>query len=188
MSADASASSSTPAAAQLKTTRSGIPQAPFISDVVAHLGGADEDAGPHLEKFAEAMQKYKVMEEKTFRKREALEEKIPDIRKTLQMVQYLKSKKEAEESVNTQFELNETLYAHAEIEPLDSVNLWLGANVMLSYPLDEALELLQRNLDGAQSSLENVMDDLDFLRDQITTMEVNTARVHNWDVKRRREM
>jgi len=37
--------------------------------------------------------KYKVMEEKTFRKREALEEKIPDIRKTLQMVQYLKSKK-----------------------------------------------------------------------------------------------
>jgi hypothetical protein len=33
------------------------------------------------------------MEEKTFRKREALEEKIPDIRKTLQMVQYLKSKK-----------------------------------------------------------------------------------------------
>jgi hypothetical protein len=30
MSADASASSSTSAAAQLKTTRSGIPQAPFI--------------------------------------------------------------------------------------------------------------------------------------------------------------
>jgi len=52
----------------------------------------------------------------------------------------------------------------------------LQANVMLSYPLDEALELLQRNLDGAQSSLENVMDDLDFLRDQITTMEVRAPR------------
>jgi prefoldin subunit 5 len=52
----------------------------------------------------------------------------------------------------------------------------LQANVMLSYPLDEALELLQRNLDGAQSSLENVMDDLDFLRDQITTMEVRVPR------------
>ena len=61
------------------------------------------------------------------------------------------------------------------------------ANVMLAYPLDEAISLLQNRLTGSEKSLTVLKEDLDFLRDQITTMEVNTARVHNWDVKRRRE-
>lgn len=58
---------------------------------------------------------------------------------------------------------------------------------MLAYPLDEAIDLLQARLTGSEKSLVNIKEDLDFLRDQITVMEVNTARVHNWDVKRRRE-
>lgn len=61
------------------------------------------------------------------------------------------------------------------------------ANVMLSYPLDEAIALLSKRLAGSRESLQATGEDLDFLRDQITTMEVNTARIHNWDVKRRRE-
>lgn len=58
---------------------------------------------------------------------------------------------------------------------------------MLEYPLDEAISLLTGKLAGAEKSLESSKEDLDFLREQITIMEVNTARVHNWDVKRRRE-
>ncbi|PWN45845.1 Prefoldin, subunit 3 [Ceraceosorus guamensis] len=186
-------------------TASGIPQAPFIEDVEKHLGGPEEDAGPHLEKFSEAMQKYKVMEEKTFRRRQAMEEKIPDIKKTLAMVKQLQAYKvlslaadasqhnhvalqEQRKTMSTHFELADTLFAHASIEPVEEVNLWLGANVMLAYPLEEAVALLTANLLGAEKSLENILGDLDFLRDQITTMEVNTARVHNWDVKRRREL
>lgn len=89
--------------------------------------------------------------------------------------------------MKTTFELNDTLFAHATLEPVERVNLWLGANVMLTYPLDEAIDLLSSKLTGAQTSLQGASSDLEFLRDQITTMEVNTARVHNWDVKRRRE-
>lgn len=58
---------------------------------------------------------------------------------------------------------------------------------MLEYPLDEAISLLTGKLSGAEKSLATSKEDLDFLREQITIMEVNTARVHNWDVKRRRE-
>lgn len=58
---------------------------------------------------------------------------------------------------------------------------------MMAYPLDEAIELLRKRLAGSRDSLRATSDDLEFLRDQITTMEVNTARIHNWDVKRRRE-
>ena len=58
---------------------------------------------------------------------------------------------------------------------------------MLSYTLPAASTLLASKLATAESTLAAVIEDLEFLREQITVMEVNTARVYNWDVKRRRE-
>lgn len=58
---------------------------------------------------------------------------------------------------------------------------------MLSYKIPAAIELLKSKLQAAEMSLKNTIEDLEFLREQITVMEVNTARVYNWDVKRRRE-
>jgi hypothetical protein len=58
---------------------------------------------------------------------------------------------------------------------------------MLSYKLPAAIELLKSKLEGAESSLKNTVEDREFLREQLTVMEVNTARVYNWDVKRRRK-
>lgn len=72
------------------------------------------------------------------------------------------------EPIEATFELNDTLYAKAHIPPTQEVYLWLGANVMLSYPVDEAEELLEGKLSGAQQSLTSVEEDLDFLREQIT--------------------
>ena len=42
-------------------------------------------------------------------------------------------------------------------------------------------------LKDAKQALATVIDDMGFLRDQITTTEVNMARVFNWDVKERRK-
>jgi len=56
---------------------------------------------------------------------------------------------------------------------------------MLEYPISEAEELLSKNFQTATKNLQQIDNDLDFLRDQITTTEVNMARVYNWDVKRR---
>ena len=58
---------------------------------------------------------------------------------------------------------------------------------MLEYPLEEAVELLSHKLDAAERNLKGIVEDLEFLREQITVMEVNTARVYNYDVRRRRE-
>jgi hypothetical protein len=57
---------------------------------------------------------------------------------------------------------------------------------MLEYEVEEALTLLTEKVQQAERSLEVVNDDLAFLREQITTMEVNIARVYNWDVKQRK--
>lgn len=58
---------------------------------------------------------------------------------------------------------------------------------MLAYPIDEAETLLEAKLSGAQQTLANCEEDLDFLREQITTLEVATARVYNWDVTMKRK-
>ncbi|PNP44581.1 hypothetical protein TGAMA5MH_03711 [Trichoderma gamsii] len=116
-----------------------------------------------------------------------LREKIPDIQKTLDTVQFLKLRKDATDPIETTFELNDTLYAKANIPPTEEVYIWLGANVMLSYPIDEAETLLTSKLSAAKTSLSNCEEDLDFLREQITTMEVATARVYNWEVVQKRK-
>ncbi|KAH7103743.1 Prefoldin, subunit 3 [Auriculariales sp. MPI-PUGE-AT-0066] len=188
-----------------ETNPRGIPRAPFVTDVAQHIGGADVEVEATLKQFSEALAKYKYMESSLTQKRKGLQEKIPDIRKTLDMVHFMQEQQnpatdddddlDADDdgdgaksgSIRTSFELNETLYAEADITPSDSVYLWLGANVMLSYSLEEAAELLQSKFTAAEQNLSNVEEDLEFLREQVTVMEVNTARVYNWDVRRRRD-
>lgn len=112
------------------------------------------------------------------------------------------------EPLETSFELNDTLFAKANIEKVDEVYLWLGvrtissfkscrafghhrpvdfsirlckltnpsqANVMLSYPIPEAEELLTNKLSAAQQSLSNCEEDLDFLREQVTVRGLHSA-------------
>lgn len=143
-------------------------------------------------------------EASTARRAAGLREKIPDIQKTLDMVKFLDSKKDSDEPITTNYELNDTLYARAKVSPSNTVLLWLGvsicvlstqptpiayiqANVMLEYTIAEAIELLESKLAAAKKSLELCEEDLEFLKENITTMEVNTARVYNWDVQKRRE-
>lgn len=94
------------------------------------------------------------------------------------------------EVIETTFELNDTLYARANVKPTEEVFIWLGvrhqtslpsficftnlanqANIMLSYPIDEAETLLGGKLSTAKSSLQNCEEDLDFLREQITVRQ-----------------
>ena len=43
---------------------------------------------------------------------------------------------------------------------------------MLEYPIEEAAALLKKNLSAAQQSLQEVGEDLDFISDQCTIVEV----------------
>ncbi|KAI7854905.1 Prefoldin subunit-domain-containing protein [Circinella umbellata] len=163
----------------------GIPKSPFVERVEDYVSDA-EPADVVLRKFQETISKYKFMEVNMLQRRKVLEEKIPEIEKTIAMVDFLVEKQESDEPVYTDYELNDTLYAKAKVEASGTVYLWLGANVMLEYTFEEAKDLLSSKCETAKTSLRNTIEDLEFLRDQITTMEVNTARVYNWDVKQRR--
>ncbi|KAK0649404.1 Prefoldin subunit-domain-containing protein [Cercophora newfieldiana] len=169
-----------------KSNPRGIPYAPFVDKVEDYVT-TREDVEPTLRSFQEMIAKYQFMEQNLQRRVAGLKDKLPDIQKTLDTVRFLAMRKDETEPIETTFELNETLHAKAEIPPTDEVYLWLGANVMLSYPIDEAEEMLSSKLSAAKASLSNCEEDLDFLREQITTMEVAVARVYNWDVVQKRK-
>ncbi|TKA22390.1 hypothetical protein B0A50_08272 [Salinomyces thailandicus] len=168
------------------TNPRGIPYAPFVDKVEDYVSSRADVEGC-LKSFQEMISKYQFMEVNQQRRAAGLKDKMPDIQKTLETVRFLKTRKEGADPLESFFELNDTLFAKAQIPQTDEVYLWLGANVMLSYPIPEAETLLHEKLKAAQASLENCEEDLDFLREQITTMEVATARVYNWDVGQRRK-
>ncbi|KAK0721502.1 Prefoldin subunit-domain-containing protein [Apiosordaria backusii] len=180
------------------TNPRGIPYAPFVDKVEDYVSSR-ADVEPTLRSFQEMVAKYQFMEQNLQRRVAGLRDKMPDIQKTLETVRFLKLRgaggdddlESDDESntgeIETTFELNDTLYAKAKIGKTEEVYLWLGANVMLSYPIEEAEELLDGKLKAAKQSLKNCEEDLDFLREQITTMEVAVARVYNWDVVQKRK-
>lgn len=167
-----------------------------------------------MQRFQEMVSKYTFMQQNVERRGAGLREKLPEMKRTLEVVKFLKKKrkdiadakdsgldaddldddsdtnKPSSDVIETTFSLQDTLYARANIKPaqVNEVYLWLGANVMVAYPLDEAEELLQTKLDKAKGSLKAAEEDLEFLRIQITTLEVAVARVHNWDVGEKRRL
>lgn len=166
--------------------RRGIPGASFVKDVEAYLNQLGLDVNSTLNFLQERLQQYKVVEMKLLAQQRDLQAKVPDIEKCLDVVATLQAKKDSGEVLLTDFEVSEGIYARARIDNTDSVCLWLGANVMLEYSCEEATSLLRNNLENAKASLEVLIGDLQFLRDQVTITQVTIARVYNWDVHQRR--
>ena len=129
------------------------------------------------------LNKYKFMEAQIVKSNEGLNVKIPDIEKCLETIEYLE-KKEKDKPVKVDYMVSNNLWAKAEITSPDSVFLWLGANVMCEYKMDEAKVLLNQNLQNAKNQIKKNNIDLEFIKDQMTVCEVNLARIYNETVRR----
>ncbi|KAL9254977.1 Prefoldin subunit 3-like protein, partial [Drosera capensis] len=160
-------SSSSPMAIE----RRGIPAAAFVEDVQTYLNQSGLDFNSALAFLQERLQQYKLVEMKLLAQQRDLQGKIPDIEKCLDIVSTLQARKDTGKALVADFEVSEGIYSLARIEDADSVCLWLGANVMLEYSCDEAKDLLQKNLENARASLDVLIADLQFLRDQVTVTQ-----------------
>lgn len=140
-----------------------------------------------IEKLSSLSQKYRYFEEKLAKSRDTLEEKIAEVQRALKAVKALKEKTtrfgENSKDIETQFELSDGIYVRATIPPTQTVCLWLGANVMVEYSHNEAIELLTKNLSSAQTNLSETYVDISYLRDQLNTTDVNLSRVYNYHVQ-----
>ena len=159
-----------------------IPKVVFIENTEAWVDKYTDDA--LFAQMNELYQKYKYMETNLLRARQNLKVKLPDIKKTLETVALLKKKHEsADKEISTNFLLSDNIWAKAKVpNTTGKVGLWLGANVMVEYNYDEALKLLAKNLSNAEAKIAETESDIDFLKDQITTTEVNLARIYNQGV------
>jgi len=159
-----------------------IPRAVFIEDVEAWVDKYGEE--DLFAQMNELLQKYKFMEGTLVRQKASMRGKLPEIKRTLEMVALLKQKHDGDEKeVDTNFLVSDNIWAKAKIpNNTGKVGLWLGANVMVEYNFADALTLLSKNLSNAQTKLTDTIDDLDYLKEQMTTMEVNIARVYNQGV------
>lgn len=167
--------------AQASENERKIPRAVFLTNVeqFAQQYGSES----LLNQLNELYSKFKFMESQLHRTKQVLRNKVPDITNALDMVKYLSTNDSA---LTIDFQLADNIWTKAHLPSTSTVALWLGANVMLEYPHSEALELLQKNLAGANKSICSTEEDLKFLKEQITTCEVNIARVHNYIVSNRR--
>lgn len=165
----------------------GIPYVAFIDSVDATLATTTDGT---VEKLIGAMnelhQKFKILEGHKARTKEMMKTKIPEITRTLQLVRHIKAKHEAGEDFGSHYSLSEMLYGRAKVTPNGTVCLWLGANVMVEYPYAEAISILELSLKNACTRRDICEEDLDVVRDQVITVEVNIARVFNHDVVRRK--
>jgi hypothetical protein len=116
------------------------------------------------------------MEVNLQQRRKGLEVKIPDIQQTLTVVQFLQNRRlkakgekveeeelsddeddldddledegKKEEPLKTLFELNDTLFAEAEVEETGEVGIWLGVSrlSLLSFPTSISFHLILYSL------------------------------------------
>jgi prefoldin subunit 5 len=164
-----------------KKNSRGVPTMNFIDNVEDWI---DKFTSEKLISYInQYLNKYKFMEAQIVKSNEGLNVKIPDIEKCLETIEYLE-KKDKEKPVNIDYMVSNNLWAKAEVNVPDSVFLWLGANVMCEYKMDEAKALLNQNLLNAKNQIKKNNTDLEFIKDQMTVCEVNIARVYNETVRR----
>eukprot|EP00439_Symbiodinium_sp_Y106_P022652 s5463_g2.t2 len=132
----------------------GIPEAIFIENVEELC--KDREPTQVVGRLQDLHSKYQYMQSSLTAQRSSLKTKLPDISAALEVVEHLVSKSsEASEDEPTQYtyQLAENIWSKASAPPSKTVCLWLGANCMLEYTLDEALDLLKTNETNARRRL-----------------------------------
>ncbi|CAK5076230.1 unnamed protein product [Meloidogyne enterolobii] len=132
--------------------------------------------------------RYKLLETSALQQKTKIDESILDYQKSIDSLKMLvEQKTKKANSVLVTYKLDENLFSDAVVEEMDRVCIWLGANVMVEYKLEEAQELLTKHLANIEQTNGETEEELDFLRDQITTTEVNLANLYNYGVLLRKK-
>jgi len=161
-----------------------VARAEFIDDVAKFMEGQLVDTV--IDGLNEQHRKFKMVDSQFIQRKARLMTKLPEIQKALDIVTALLAKSGSPDGVVIDYELAESVYAKTKVSNVRSVNLWLGADVMVEYSLEEAKELLGENLRNCKVNLSTVEADLEVIKDNMTTLEVSISRVWNYDVERRR--
>ncbi|EKE42791.1 hypothetical protein ENUP19_0054G0063 [Entamoeba nuttalli] len=141
------------------------PVIPDVKKYVQEKGGMEqairsiEDTYKNLKFFLDVVSQRKT----------TLIEKVDETQSTLKYVILLEEK--TNDQVKTKFEISNGLYLPVTINKPKTVNLWIGANVMMEYSFDEAKKMLNENIKTTQDRIEKLEIDRKHLTTEISKME-----------------
>ncbi|KAL3319483.1 Prefoldin subunit 3 [Cichlidogyrus casuarinus] len=163
----------------------GLPRAVFIEDMDSYLKKYKfSTAADALQTLEAHYQKFMMIRQSVEQRRGKLISQLPDLNESLESIEHLEEKKS---DFDVTFSLADQLFLQAEVQKPETVYLWIGANVMLGYDLEGAKKIITENRNLANERLAEDAVVLDFIKEQMTTLEVNIARLHNFTVKLKRD-
>uniref|UniRef100_A0A5S6QHQ8 Prefoldin subunit 3 n=1 Tax=Trichuris muris TaxID=70415 RepID=A0A5S6QHQ8_TRIMR len=164
---------------------SSVPVCKLIEDVDSYITLNGEGL-PKLaiQRFESSMEQYKDCEERLREHRARLLLRKEEIAASLKLCDLLEKAHKESRNVNTQFPLCDNVQVRATVPPTDRVILMLGASTMVEFTFDEARAHLRKETNRLTSKVAEFESRLDFLREQITVMELNVARIRNYVILR----
>lgn len=171
----------------------GIPKALFIdlndTKITSNLELTVVNVQQNLQKY-EYMLKSKDQQLKT------ITDITKDIKTNIKVIETLvaqndNSDDEDEEFQDIQYELEDGLFAFASIptkSETNTVSLWLGSGILMEFTYEEALQILNEKSSVYTSKINEIMEDIEYLREQITTLQVNLSKVYNYSVLQKRKL
>lgn len=164
----------------------GIPAAKFIDNLEEFLNDTSVEAS--IGAYNDLYQKYKYMEKNFDKSKSVYKSKIPEIEQTLELIKVLKTKQDEGEEMTTNYNLCDMVYAKAKVDTdVGKVCLWIGAQTMVEFTYDEAIDMLEVQLVQSHEKIQELDEDLYFLRGNSITVEVNIARLFNHSVKLKKQ-
>ncbi|CAD5207888.1 unnamed protein product [Bursaphelenchus xylophilus] len=161
----------------------GVPKADVIEDVPEYLKRKGLELDAATKEIQELYGKYKTVENAIQERRSRLLANLPDFENSLNYIETAKAAKEkGKTELRMLYKLDENAYQRAKIDDLEKVVLLLGSNTFAEFTLDEAKELLTSNINGINRVMELLKEELNWVRDQITTCEVSIAHLYNYGV------
>ncbi|VIO97408.1 Prefoldin subunit family protein [Brugia malayi] len=163
----------------------GVPTAEVMENVEAYLkkeGNIGIEEG--IRRLEAIYRKYKQVEQQLTEQKSRLVSKLPDLEKSVRVINHLEEKSKKKEIVEVTHLLSEHVYQRVKTDSPDKVLLWLGSNVMVEFSLNEARCILEDNY-KTKDGVTKYEKELAFLKDQITTTEVNMAHVYNYGIRQR---
>ncbi|VDM08392.1 unnamed protein product [Wuchereria bancrofti] len=157
----------------------------FQENVEAYLkkeGNISVEEG--IRRLEAIYRKYKQVEQQLTEQKLRLVSKLPDLEKSVKVINHLEEKSKKKETMEVTHLLSEHVYQRVKTDSLDKVLLWLGSNVMVEFSLSEARCILEDNY-KTKDGVTRYEKELAFLKDQITTTEVNMAHVYNYGIRLR---
>lgn len=159
----------------------GIPRVQFDEDPVKLIlpSRSLEDS---ILYYRELTQKYRFLEANIEERLQRTEAKRDELAKNLSVVSMLqRAAEKGVKKVQVDFEIGDSMMVRGEVEDPSTVkvHLWLSPAAMVAYDLVDAEKLLAERLKETNKTIGVVEEEQKFLKNQITTAEVNMARLYN---------